>query len=71
MAMGWGSELQRNEKLFLILDGAMILLSVFSMTAFHPTLFFPFMGPPVEGTTRLPSSASTSENVELVSRSKR
>lgn len=44
MAMGWANELMQNETLFLILDGAMILLAVMLLTLFHPALLFPFMG---------------------------
>lgn len=44
MAMGWGSSLMQNETLFLILDGAMILLAVTILCAFHPALFFPRLG---------------------------
>lgn len=44
MALGWGSSLMQDETLFLILDGAMILLAVSILCAFHPGLFFPRLG---------------------------
>src|SRR5690554_1930530 len=37
-------KLGRNERLFLILDGAMIILAVGCVTIFHPCFFFKFMG---------------------------
>jgi hypothetical protein len=42
--MGWGSTLMQNETTFLILDGAMILIAVWTLTIFHPYFFFPFLG---------------------------
>lgn len=42
--MGWGSTLMQNETTFLILDGTMILISVWTLTIFHPYFFFPFLG---------------------------
>lgn len=44
MQMGWASDLMQNETTFLILDGAMILLAVLTLTVFHPCFFFPFLG---------------------------
>jgi hypothetical protein len=44
MQMGWGSTLMQNETTFLILDGTMILISVWTLTIFQPYFFFPFMG---------------------------
>ncbi|KAM5368476.1 hypothetical protein ACJZ2D_009546 [Fusarium nematophilum] len=44
MQMGWGSDLMQNETTFLILDGGMILISVWTLTLFHPYFFFPFLG---------------------------
>ncbi|KAJ4315286.1 hypothetical protein N0V84_008441 [Fusarium piperis] len=43
MEMGWGSDLMQNETTFMILDGAMILASVWLLTIFHPRFFFPFL----------------------------
>lgn len=43
MTMGWGSELQKNETTFLILDGGMMLLATSIVTIIHPAKFFPFM----------------------------
>lgn len=34
----------QNETLFLVLDGAMILLAVMVMCIFHPAYFFPSLG---------------------------
>lgn len=44
MAMGWGSDLMQNETLFLILDGAMILIAVIIICAFHPAHWFRRLG---------------------------
>ncbi|EME43636.1 hypothetical protein DOTSEDRAFT_89429 [Dothistroma septosporum NZE10] len=43
MAGGWGNPLMRNEKEFLILDGAMISIAAVLMTVAHPGIFFPEM----------------------------
>ncbi|KAM0553087.1 hypothetical protein ACHAPJ_007635 [Fusarium lateritium] len=43
MQMGWGSSLMQNETTFLILDGAMILISVWTLTIFHPYFWFPYL----------------------------
>ncbi|KAF7187130.1 Efflux pump himE [Pseudocercospora fuligena] len=43
MAGGWGNPLMRNEKEFLILDGAMIAIATVLMTVAHPGIFFPAM----------------------------
>ncbi|UPK93262.1 hypothetical protein LCI18_004197 [Fusarium solani-melongenae] len=43
MEMGWGSDLMQNETTFMILDGAMILASVWLLTIFHPHFYFPFL----------------------------
>ena len=34
----------QDEVSFLVLDGAMILISVITLTAAHPAILFPFMG---------------------------
>ena len=41
--MGWGNDLMQNEPLFLVFDGAMILISIACLTIFHPNSFFPFL----------------------------
>jgi len=41
---GWGNELMRNEPEFIALEGVMITLSVFLLTAFHPGYCFPVVG---------------------------
>lgn len=43
MSGGWGNPLMRNEKEFLILDGAMVALAAVLMTIAHPGIFFPAM----------------------------
>ncbi|KXS95726.1 hypothetical protein AC578_10755 [Pseudocercospora eumusae] len=43
MAGGWGNALMRNEKEFLVLDGAMIAIATVLMTVAHPGIFFPAM----------------------------
>lgn len=40
-ASGWGSGLQRNEPLLLILDGAMVAAAAILLTVAHPGIFFP------------------------------
>lgn len=40
MAGGWGNPRMRDEPLFLILDGMMIILASLAMTAFHPGFLF-------------------------------
>lgn len=40
---GWGNDLMQNETLFLIFDGAMILIAISCLTIFHPQFFFPFL----------------------------
>ncbi|KAL9950114.1 hypothetical protein D7B24_004286 [Verticillium nonalfalfae] len=37
-------DVMRNEAVFLVLDGAMILIAIGSVTAFHPYKFFPYLG---------------------------
>ncbi|KAL2071775.1 hypothetical protein VTL71DRAFT_13010 [Oculimacula yallundae] len=44
MAGGWGSTLQRDETLFLILDGAAVAIAAIALTIAHPAIFFPVMG---------------------------
>ncbi|KAH7350666.1 putative RTA1 domain protein [Rhexocercosporidium sp. MPI-PUGE-AT-0058] len=44
MAGGWGSALQRDEPLFLGLDGAAVAIVAIALTAAHPTIFFPVTG---------------------------
>jgi len=44
MQTGWASDLMQNETLFLILDGAMILFAVLTLTIFHPAFFFLALG---------------------------
>jgi len=41
---GWGSELMRDETDFIILEGAMIVMSVLVLTVFHPGYCFPALG---------------------------
>lgn len=41
--MGWGNDLMQNEATFLTLDGAMMLISIWILTVFHPHFFFPFL----------------------------
>ncbi|KAH6975099.1 RTA1 like protein-domain-containing protein [Ilyonectria sp. MPI-CAGE-AT-0026] len=44
MASGWGRSLMKDELAFLILDGAMILISVVLLSVIHPCVFFPLVG---------------------------
>ncbi|CZS96125.1 related to phospholipid-translocating ATPase [Rhynchosporium agropyri] len=44
MAGGWGSTLQRDEPLFLGLDGAAVAIAAIALTVAHPAIFFPVMG---------------------------
>lgn len=43
MISGYGSDLQKMETLFLVLDGAVILVSTAILTFVHPATFFPYM----------------------------
>ncbi|ETS77412.1 hypothetical protein PFICI_11286 [Pestalotiopsis fici W106-1] len=43
MAGGWGNEMMRNEKEFLLLDGLMIALASIALTLFHPAFFYPII----------------------------
>ncbi|KAF2463797.1 RTA1-domain-containing protein [Lindgomyces ingoldianus] len=38
---GWGSDIMRNEVEFIVLEGAMIVISVLVLTVFHPGYCFP------------------------------
>ncbi|KAM0330813.1 hypothetical protein ACHAQA_003768 [Verticillium albo-atrum] len=58
MQTGWASELMQNETTFLILDGAMVLLAVLTLTTFHPAFFFPFLG---KGKGRVPVEEEVTE----------
>ncbi|KAF2731130.1 RTA1-domain-containing protein [Polyplosphaeria fusca] len=40
MAGGWGNELMRKEKEFLLLDGMMVAIACVALTAVHPAFFF-------------------------------
>ncbi|CZS92182.1 hypothetical protein WAI453_000123 [Rhynchosporium graminicola] len=44
MAGGWGSTLQRDEPLFLGLDGAAVAIAAIALAVAHPAIFFPVMG---------------------------
>ncbi|KAH7397197.1 RTA-like protein [Pyrenochaeta sp. MPI-SDFR-AT-0127] len=57
---GWGGELMRNETEFIILEGVMIVISVFVLTIFHPGICFPALG----NTTGKRSRASRAKSVE-------
>lgn len=41
---GWGGELMQEEVEFIILEGAMIAITVLAQTVFHPGLCFPPLG---------------------------
>ncbi|GMG24138.1 unnamed protein product [Ambrosiozyma monospora] len=40
MAKGWGSDIMHNEKLFLVLDGAMCAIAIILLTVFYPGFSF-------------------------------
>jgi len=44
LALGWMSELMRNEVEFIVLEGVMIVISVLALTVFHPGYCFPALG---------------------------
>ncbi|CRG85890.1 hypothetical protein PISL3812_02893 [Talaromyces islandicus] len=44
MAGGWGNSIMRNEVLFYVLEGAMVLYPAILLSIFSPGLFFPEMG---------------------------
>ncbi|KAM0430156.1 hypothetical protein ACHAPT_006164 [Fusarium lateritium] len=37
-------DVMRNEALFLVLDGGMVLIAIAAVTILHPCVFFPFLG---------------------------
>lgn len=51
----------QNETLFLIFDGAMILIAVATLTCFHPHILFPFLG---ERKTGGPNPGREEDSVE-------
>lgn len=44
LALGWRSELMRNEPEFIALEGVMIVIAVLVLTIFHPGYCFPALG---------------------------
>jgi hypothetical protein len=44
LALGWGSDLMRNEPEFIVLEGVMIVIAVLFLTVFHPGYCFPALG---------------------------
>lgn len=58
---GWGSELMRNETDFIILEGAMIVMSVLVLTVFHPGFCFPALGNTIRKKQDLSAEKSTDE----------
>jgi hypothetical protein len=44
LTSGWGSDLMRNEPEFIVLEGAMIVVTVAALTIFHPGYCFPALG---------------------------
>ncbi|KAF1997308.1 RTA1-domain-containing protein [Amniculicola lignicola CBS 123094] len=61
---GWRNELMRNEVDFIILEGAMIVLSVLFLTVFHPGYCFPALGSTIGKQKREKSLGSDSEMVD-------
>ncbi|KAH8692731.1 putative RTA1 domain protein [Talaromyces proteolyticus] len=56
MAGGWGNSVMRNEVLFYVLEGAMVLYPAFLLTIFSPGVFFPEMGSATKPTSPLPTA---------------
>ena len=54
MAGGWGGPIQRDEPSFLVLDGAMVLISMIALTVGHPGWAFKQL-------CKLPKSGSTAQ----------
>ncbi|KAH8595057.1 RTA1 like protein-domain-containing protein [Bisporella sp. PMI_857] len=63
MAGGWGNALMRNEKDFMILDGAMVAIGAILMTIAFPGAFFPLMSGRNrgKGDRQIPASDYSSE----------
>ncbi|CAN9090161.1 RTA1-domain-containing protein [Alternaria alternata] len=66
---GWRSELMREETEFIILEGAMIVLSVLVLTVFHPGYCFPALGNTIgkNRAARGKSMDTSVSDVEMVS----
>lgn len=58
MAGGWGNAIMRNEVLFYVLEGAMVLYPAMLLTIFPPGFYFPEMG------SRAPLASSTSATTD-------
>lgn len=61
---GWRSELMRNEIEFIILEGAMIVISVGVLTIFHPGYCFPALGNTI-GQKKAPRGKSMDDGSDL------
>ena len=48
MAGGWRNSIMRNQTEFIALEGVMIVIAVFCLTAFHPGYCFPRLAAPVK-----------------------
>ncbi|KUL90650.1 hypothetical protein ZTR_00162 [Talaromyces verruculosus] len=61
MAGGWGNAIMRNEVLFYVLEGAMVLYPAMLLTIFAPGLYFPEMG-----SKALPASSTATDSENAV-----
>ena len=52
MAFGWGSENQRNELEFMVLDGLMVVIAAISITVVHPGWSFPALAGTIKSRAR-------------------
>ena len=63
---GWGGELMRIEIEFVILEGAMIVLTVTAMTVFHPGLCFPALGNTMGKKARYAKTSGSEREIEML-----
>lgn len=61
----------RNETDFIILEGVMIVISVFVLTVFHPGICFPALGNTIGKKSRAQREKSLDEASEVVMMSHR
>ncbi|KAF2123538.1 RTA1-domain-containing protein [Dothidotthia symphoricarpi CBS 119687] len=63
LAMGWRSELMRNETDFIVLEGVMIVISAVVLTVFHPGFCFPALANTIGKKNKTSREKSTDESL--------
>ena len=64
MAFGWGSENQRDEVEFMVLDGLMILIAAVAITVVHPGWSFPALASTIKSRAQRKSEREVLEGSE-------